>query len=291
MIKSIRCILIFMFFTIFIHAQSNIKILSWNIGMLPYIEQIKNKTDRIVSISNALDKQKYDILIFQESFTNRSRDIIKEKLHDRYPYSYGPINSTFKFNSGLWILSSIPLQLQKEIVFKNSNGLDFLARKGAALFTGEFNNIQFQLIVTHLEDDKYPQSVRNKQMNQIYTQLIIPYSNKKIPQIICGDFNTDQDSENYNCMISELDAQNEVLKNCYTFADQFNDVYKNINPRIIDYVLIRNSNNIQCIDRHVVILKNKWSKGFYLSDHNALEATILFNINDNIVQKINKYEN
>jgi len=274
-------VFLFMFFTIFIHAQSSthLKVLSWNIGALPYIEELRNKTDRLNSISSALVTQKtYDIIIFEESFTNKSRQIIENKLHDMYPYSYGPISSTLKFNSGLWILSKIPLKMKKEIVFKNSKGFDFLARKGAALFTGEIDNIQFQLIITHLEDDNYPQDIRNKQLTQIYKQLLVVYSDSKVPQIICGDFNTDQkNKKDYSDLINKLDVQNDTIHGKFTFDDEDNDIYKsNNNPRVIDYILIRNSQFIKNIKRDVIIFKNKWKKGYYLSDHNAIEADIDF---------------
>ena len=295
-ILSIKFFCLFMFFTIFMHAQTSahLKVLSWNIGQLPYIEQIKNKTERINSISNALTTQKtYDIIIFQESFTNRSRKIIENKLHDNYPYSYGPICSTLKFNSGLWILSKIPLEMKKEIIFRNSKGFDFLARKGSALFIGEFNNVKFQLVVTHLQDDNYPQSIRNKQIKQIYNQLLIVYSDPDIPQIICGDFNINQENKNdYNDLITNLDAQNDTICGKFTFDDEKNDVYKSHNnPRIIDYVLIRNSQFIGTIKRDIITLKNKWKKGYYLSDHNAIEADIEFYTIKSYVNNLKKYEN
>ena len=288
-IKSLKYLFLFMFFTIFIHAQTSahLKILSWNIGALPYLEQMRNKTDRLNSISDVLITQNtYDIIVFQESFTNKSRQIIENKLHNIYPYSYGPIGSTLKFNSGLWIISKIPLKFKKEIVFNDSRGFDFLARKGSALFTGEINNIQFQLIVTHLEDDSYPQDIRNKQIDQIYNQLLVVYSDEKVPQIICGDFNTDQKNKNdYNELITKLDAQNDTIHGKFTFDDEKNDVYKSHNnPRIIDYVLIRNSQFIRNIKRDVITLKNKWRKGYYLSDHNAIEADIFFYIQNSYVE-------
>lgn len=276
-IISFKFFFLFMFFTIFIHAQSSahLKILSWNIGVLPYVEQIKNKTERINAISDCLSFKSYDIIVFQESFTDKSRDIIKSKLHEQYPYFYGPIGSKIKFNSGLWIVSKIPLEFKKEIIFKNSKGFDFFARKGAALFVGKINDIQFQLIVTHLEDDAYPQQIRNKQMKQIYNQLLIIYSDTNIPQIICGDFNTNQKNKmDYNELVTNLDVQNDTIQGC-TFDDNRNDVYKSHNnPRIIDYVLIRNSQFIKNIKRQIIIFENKWKRGYYLSDHNAIEAEI-----------------
>ena len=283
-IKNFNFVKIVLFFIIFFvfssDAQSEIKILSWNIGDLPYIEQIKNKDERLNSISNVLKNcdQVYDVLVFEESFTNNSRNIIKEKLHNEYPYSYGPIGSIIKFNSGLWILSKVPLELKKEIIFRDSKGFDKLSRKGAALFEGNFKDKRFQLIITHLEDDKYSQIIRNKQIEQIFNQLIVPYSSPNVLQIICGDFNTDQKNVNdYNDLITKLDVQNDTISGKFTFDDKLNDIYKSHNnPRIIDYIFIRNSSSILNVKRDVIIFKNKWKKGYYLSDHNAIEAIIKF---------------
>ena len=103
-----------------------------------------------------------------------------------------------------------------------------------------------------------------------------------IPQIICGDFNTDEKvAENYTGMLNILNAEDGELlgTNKITFDDQANDAFHSAHPdpRQIDYILTRNSQLIQGVHRQVSVFKSRWGKGKeYLSDHNAIEATIEF---------------
>ena len=175
--------------------STRLKILSWNIGMLPVLDIFKDKDDRAEAIANALISCDYDIIVFQEAFTAHSRGVLNQALHDQYPFAYGPVNGSpfsLKFNSGIWILSKVALEKKKEIEFTASAGFDSFARKGAVLFEGQFQNSSFQLIATHLQDDDYPQAIREQQLAEIFEQLIFPFSDMNTPQIICGDFNTDE---------------------------------------------------------------------------------------------------
>ncbi len=262
-----------------------LKVLSWNIGMLPVLGLFNENDDRAEAIANALHSCDYDIIVFQEAFTAKSRAVIHYTLKNQYPFTYGPVNGSsfsLRFNSGIWILSKVPLERKKEIEFSISAGFDSFARKGAALFEGQFQNSSFQLIVTHLQDDDYPQAIRNQQLEEIFEKLILPFSDMHTPQIICGDFNTDQKiRESYEGMLSILNAENGAISGSrkITFDDESNDMFKsnNPNPRLIDYILTRNTHVIHWINRKVAVLKFKWGKGAeYLSDHNGIEAVIVF---------------
>ncbi len=106
------------------------------------------------------------------------------------------------------------------------------------------------------------------------------------PQIICGDFNTDEKKvDNYKGMLTILNAEDGVISGIkkFIFDDESNDAFRSThpNPRLIDYILTRNSNLIQWISRRVAIIKLKWGKGTeYLSDHNGLETFIVFRKGD-----------
>jgi endonuclease/exonuclease/phosphatase family metal-dependent hydrolase len=266
-------------------TSTQLRILSWNIGMLPSLNLLSEKNDRAEAIAKALSSEDYDIIVFEEAFIGQARMIIRNTLKDAYPYVYGPVNKSLlsiKVNGGVWILSKIPLIIKKEIEFTSSAGFDSFARKGAILFEGQIKNTLFQLIATHLQDDDYPQDIRNNQLSEIYEKLIVPYSDPHIPQIICGDFNTDEKvTENYTGMLKILDAEDGALSgtNRITFDDQSNDAFHSPHPdpRQIDYILTRNSQVIKWMHRQVSVFKSRWGKGKeYLSDHNAIEAVIEF---------------
>ncbi|MEI7661834.1 MAG: sphingomyelin phosphodiesterase [Bacteroidota bacterium] len=278
------------------HNTTGLKILTWNIGMLPVLDMFKEKNERAQAIGNALSNQDYDIIVFQEAFTWYARSVIGQALHEQYPYAYGPVNKSLislKVNSGIWILSKFPLKIRKEIEFTVAAGMDEFARKGAVLLEGWFYGAPFQLIATHLQDDAYPQIIREQQLIEIHDKLINPYSQLDVPQIICGDFNTDEKvAKNYKGMLSILDAVDEEICGSMkvTFDDLSNDVFKSPHPdpRKIDYVLTRNPHLIRWINERVAVLKSRWgNKRDYLSDHNGLEAVIEFKNVDYLTRVFN----
>ena len=268
---------------------SKLKILSWNIGMLPVMDLFNEDDDRPQAISNALRNCDYDIIVFEEAFRPGARSVIKKQLQNQYPYVYGPVNKSLislRISSGLWILSKIPLEVMKSIEFSVSDGFDSFARKGAVLLEGEYQGSLFQLVATHLEDDEYPQDIREKQLKEIFEKLLTPFAEPDVPQIICGDFNTDEKIEkSYLGMLNILNAQDGIIsgKMKFTFDDLDNDAFQSSrpDPRRIDYILTRNSQSLLRISRKVAILKSKWGGNKeYLSDHNGLEAAIEFKKTD-----------
>jgi len=86
-----------------------IKILSWNIYMLPHLVAAhSNKSERATVIGETLMRSDYDVIFFQEAFHSTARNKILTQLQNKFPYHAGPANRRFfslKTNSGLWIFS------------------------------------------------------------------------------------------------------------------------------------------------------------------------------------------
>jgi endonuclease/exonuclease/phosphatase family metal-dependent hydrolase len=274
--------------------QVRLKVLSWNIGMLPLMDLFRSDPERAEGIARALSMNDYDILVLEEVFSHQARSILSAALKHRYPFAYGPFNRTgltFRFSSGLWVLSKVPLKVLKEIEFTASAGFDSFARKGAVLLEGEVGGQVFQIIATHLQDDIYPQSIRDNQLAEIFRHLVEPYSIESIPQIICGDFNTDKSHEvNYRSMLSSLDAADGDLsgQTRVSFDDVLNDYSRtpNPNPRLIDFILTRNTEAVKRVERKVAVIKGNWGGGReYLSDHHGIEAVFHFR-NPSLLSKL-----
>jgi endonuclease/exonuclease/phosphatase family metal-dependent hydrolase len=201
---------------------------------------------------------------------------------------YGPANESFislRTNSGIWILSKIPLQKLEQIEFKSRFGIDAWARKGAALFEGEWQGQPFQLLGTHLQADS-PDTFRHEQCHEIADKLLRKYAVDNTPQIVCGDFNIESDdAKNYGYMLKVLDAKNGSLQGDVntSFDEVDNTIAKKENgkKRLIDYILLRNAKVINDIRRRVLILKEyRKNIAFDLSDHYGIEAVIHF---DNLI--------
>src|SRR5579859_3284214 len=82
-----------------------IKIISWNIYMLPHlVASQSSKKKRAQAIGETLTAGDFDVIIFQEAFHSTARCKILAQLQTRFPYQAGPANKklfSFKVNSGL----------------------------------------------------------------------------------------------------------------------------------------------------------------------------------------------
>ena len=172
-------------------TTKDLRILSWNIFMLPYLSLFNNNASRAHEITEQLAKSDYQIVVFQEAFSLKIRQILKKKLIEKYPFQYGPVNKNhtpFRTNSGLMIMSKIPLRVIDQIQFANPKGFDAVAKKGAVLLEGEYNGSKFQLVTTHLQADN-DNNIRVSQCLDIKNKLLNPYFSSDKTQLICGDFN------------------------------------------------------------------------------------------------------
>lgn len=266
-------------------ATESLKILSWNIYMLPYISLFNRNADRARVIADKLQQSDCQIIVFQEAFSSKCRNILAKHLASAYPFQYGPANKCllpFRTSSGLWVVSKIPLTQLDKIQFSISKGFDVIARKGAVLFEGDFHGAKFQLLTTHLQADN-SHLVRESQCSEIKEHLLNQYFNPNIPQIICGDFNIDMDDHaNYKQMLHILEANNgEITGDTkFTYDEIDNTLVQNAQgkKRVIDYILVRNDQFIHRIERTVKTFYSKiGQRPSNLSDHYAMEAVINFN--------------
>lgn len=264
--------------------SSELRILSWNIYMLPYISLFNNNDQRAKALSEQLNGSDYHIIVFQEAFSSKCRNIMSKILLASFPFQYGPANDasfSLKTNSGLWIVSKIPLTQLGQLKFSKSKGFDVVARKGAVMFEGQFKGSKFQLLATHLQA-KESHELRRTQCSEIREHLLNPHFQKNTPQLICGDFNIDMfDSVHYLEMLRILDASNGKLNGeMLVTYDEINNklAYKpNGKRRILDYALVRNESVISKIERKVqTFLSGIGDAESHLSDHYAMEFSVNF---------------
>jgi endonuclease/exonuclease/phosphatase family metal-dependent hydrolase len=262
-----------------------IKILSWNIYMLPSIVKAQGKKERASSIGKVLKESDYDVIVFQEAFQRKARKKIFNQLKESFPYQAGPANQkliSYRTNSGLWIFSKHPIVNTHSIVFKNRSGVDALSRKGGLIAEILVNEVPIQVAATHLQNSGQAW-IRQSQCVEFYNRLLKPFQKDGVPQIICGDFNINRErEEEYNFMLQALHANDGELagEQKYTYDRVNNDlqVEKGTRKDLIDYILIYDANSqLLSTSRQVRILKQHWnSKHADLSDHYALEAEVQF---------------
>lgn len=258
-----------------ISKKNQLKILSWNIKMLPgpygwFLKRHK-RADNIIQLLKESDS--YDIIFFQEAFSGSIRKKIYAGLQNIYPNEVEPDDQTafYKLNSGLWVISHLSLNLKNHLSFTQLRGSDKLASKGAKLFSVIKDGQEFHLIHTHMQSDygiKYS-DVRTLQYTEIYNQLILPHEKDGIPLILLGDLNIPQ-PDKLKRMLQKLKLVNGPLMGTlqHSIIDKSN--------KLMDYILVSEQySNFKSIKRRIIDFSNKLKgKEYSLSDHYPIEAVI-----------------
>lgn len=267
-------------------SKSDLKILSWNIYMLPGIVPVAGRVERAKAITDTLSRLDYDIIVFQEAFHKKALNAIREGLKQHYPFMYGPYNPPkdgFHISSGIWVLSKMPLKELGTTQFFNGKVADKVAQKGAALLEGTVNGKTFQLLGTHVQAQDFPE-IRRAQFKQIYEQLLKVHYKENVPQLICGDMNTSpKDSTEYAFMLETLNAENGIIsgvqQDSYDASTNkiAHKVWKN-GKTTLDYILLRpNGKQLSSTKRQVSVLRKKWRKNQTdLSDHYGIICELKF---------------
>jgi endonuclease/exonuclease/phosphatase family metal-dependent hydrolase len=190
--------------------------------MPPWVRESPRNGPRAAAIGEVLRGERYDILCLEKAFDSGARAVIGDALGERYPYRYGPANDVpgVEINSGVWVLSRLPLTDYQEIEFADCRGIECFSRKGAVLLSGRCGTAPFRLVVTHLQGEEGPvfteknQRVRQAQMRQLRDQLLTPNLEPNVPFILCGDLGTPRftevgsESPPYREMLATFGAQN-----------------------------------------------------------------------------------
>lgn len=259
---------------------TQLKVLSWNIYMLPPLIFFNGKQKRARAIGQLLRDSDYDVIVFQEAFHHGARWRIKRWLRDIYPYQIGPANIHYvslRASSGVWIVSKVPIKKVESICFKKRWGFDNrMARKGALMVEGEKDGQRFQIVGTHLNAGG-PAEVRLSQVAAIQEELLEPYAQPDVPQIICGDFNIAKGTDTYQKTLDILKVEDGDLKGKRNATyDRENDMNNGEVRRIIDFIFYRsNGRKTKSIVRHIPKIQHRWHKKHIdLTDHNPVEAVI-----------------
>ena len=252
--------------------------------MLPRPALLTGKRKRAREIAKVLPAEDYDIIVFQEAFHGDARRILKRKWKELYPVRIGPANRNWwwiKVNSGVWIMSKMPLKEIKQIKYKDCHGfIDCFANKGALLVEGKFEGQKFQLLGTHIQAGG-PDSIKQKQYEAIRV-LIDEYKEEGVPQLLVGDFNRDKaKTASYEKMLTTLDVADYELDSERKFtAGADNDFRVGGRDHLIDFIFYRpNGVEPKTMIRNVRRFRSEepcFKNISDLSDHYAMEVVLRF---------------
>lgn len=266
--------------------ETALKILSWNVFMLPWFTLMRTgQAERGKLIAKVLNYEDYDVIVFQEAFHSVGRSMIAAGLKEKFPYQVGPANPAFypKTNSGIWIVSRLPLTFKGQIEFTGKRlGADWFSRKGALMVEAKKGDHVFQIIGTHLQagfGKKY-NAIRLGQCREILERLIEPFQEENVPQLLCGDFNTSwkffADLPHIMNMLGVRTGpfSGSIQHTCPADDYCHSESFPNLT---LDYVFYRaNGKPALSIQRKVRAFLHPWKGNSRkdLSDHYAVEAVV-----------------
>jgi endonuclease/exonuclease/phosphatase family metal-dependent hydrolase len=278
----------FLVYSVTVNAkETKLRVLSWNIKMLPrqYNIAIKHHPlKRIKLISEQILSDSIDIVCFQELFDTKANNLIKAQLSEQFPYIIGPANeakSIFRLSSGVIFFSRYPIRKLETVEFSDCQEEDCLARKGALLIEADVNGKKIQLLGTHM-NAAGGEDVKIRQLEQI-RKLIEKHSKSGIPQLVCGDFNIKKTNRKlYQMMLDFFKAKDGPISGAlqHTFDPKNNDMCgkKKEEPQLIDFIFFRSNGTkeVRESSREIRRYRKDWGKkNKDLSDHFALWMEVI----------------
>lgn len=227
--KSIRLLTLCKNPIVYAEKSNEITIASFNIQKFPW------KTKSLAPLRKLFEH--YDIILFQECF-----DELNESVCDLFPSHHvarGKLVGMKLLNSGLTILSKLPIEQVDFYPFANSNMLtsDYLCEKGVLLCKIKWKNKLVTIYNTHLQS-AHTCPYDPVALEQFAELLEIVKNSGSINYVIGGDFNIE-----YKKVISHFNLFNvfhpvepTIYVNYYT-ADSIPYAKPNYKGLVYDYFI------------------------------------------------------
>lgn len=268
-----------------VHAE-DVKLLSWNIFMLPKPIKFSHQKERTDLIIKEINNSDFDLIILQEAFAGEFQKKVKKNASKKFPHQYylkRQNGSLTVYGSGVYYLSRFPINVLKETYFSECAKADCFASKGSPLVEVSLpSGKKIQVASTHLQAGHNDQSseIRFKQLTQIQ-MMMLPSIRMGVPQFLIGDLNIDAlHGTDYQKALKHLNMTSGPLEGDLQYTNGYPiDCYEkpgDDQKEWIDHIfLFQNNVNVQVASKKVRpfngMINNKECP---LSDHWAVEAVI-----------------
>ena len=271
-------------FSISSHLKaSEMKILSWNVFMLPKPIKFSWQKYRTNLIQQELKKVDHDILFFQEAFVGSFHKALKKAIGDRYSHSYYLKRRSifYPMGSGVFIMSKHPFKIVDKVYYRLNTcaGADCFASKGSVLIEMKLPSGKVvQLANTHLQSMESKGRKRIKQINQVKSMLE-KHARVNVPQFLVGDLNIDIAEPEFHEGLDILNMDYAELQGPILYTNSLkNECYKTsgdgIHHEWIDHIW-GNGADLRKASMQVRVMDFEYNGvRCPLSDHHAVEATI-----------------
>ncbi len=265
----------------------NVRIVSWNIQMLPnslgVFSKALRKKQRVREpwISEHCNNNGYDVIIFQEVFDLDIKRKLKKRLKDNYPYQINTKTQCGRLTSnGIFIISRHPVKYVDHVIYDKGAHEDGWAAKGCTLVEVEKEGLRFQVAGTHLQSGDSDAAVHHRDLQfQNIRNLLDSNFVDKVPVFVAGDMNTRKSNvEKYEMMLKVIGVSDFPINEKEPFTiDGKNSWNKHSKGIQLDYILLneRNSSS-KIIEQKVLREKHDWKgEETDLSDHYGVVSDVL----------------
>lgn len=281
--QIMKTLFLILFFITFSVRAEELKVLTWNVFMLPkpiYFSYQKERSDYII---DELLRSDYDLIFLQEAFTGGLHKKLRNRTGKVYGHQYylkRKFISPTVFGSGVYVLSKYPLTSVQKVYYRACSGADCFASKGALLAEVLLpSGKEIQFVATHLQagrSDK-KRKVRMKQVVRL-SDFLAKHSKQDVPQVLLGDINIDGKHDDFTDALERLNMISHPLEGELDYTSGFPiECYKDGSSKTkwVDHILVEKMAPIQVSEKRVKVFKGILDgKECPLSDHHAVEATL-----------------
>jgi endonuclease/exonuclease/phosphatase family metal-dependent hydrolase len=266
-----------------------VKILTWNVYMLPKPIKFSKQSERVPIIAKELLKSDYDVIFLQEAFQTSFRKNVSKMLLPKYPHQ-NYLRKSRKLlaimNSGLYVASKHPFKVLGHEYFNKCTHADCFASKGVLLVelttTGDK---KVQIAMTHMQAHRDPKAIRIRrdQLDEI-KGLLKKFYKPGVPQLLVGDLNIDGNRDvEFPDALASIEMTSTPLEGDLTDTSGINAEClkkESRTPKMkwLDHVWIkRNGSNSEVVQKKVkpfIAYIKSSKKECSLSDHYAVEAIL-----------------
>jgi len=258
--------------------EACLRVVSWNVHGLPFHSKT---SERMRRISAKITEQQPDVVLLQEVWLGRFRNLLARTLEPDYQIVYDPRWVTgwprgglvmfVRHGSGWRVLTSAFQRYEASAPWYRLTEFDGVGGKGILTTTLTSGSLSLAVVDTHLQSQykgKPYLCVRSGQIMELSQLLEREYPST--PVLIGGDFNTDAKEKLYSSQLSKVgnDLTEEERKDCQC-GTNFGD--SGTWPEWIDYLLVRNWKVRATVRR----IENDFSDSPY-SDHDGLLMRLLY---------------
>lgn len=269
-------------------ATVDVKLLAWNVYMLPKPIKWSIQGDRTDLIAEALKKVDHDVILLEEAFKAGFREKVGKALKATHPYQVSLGRSGYwkhVMPSGLFAVSRYPMRRLTYDYYNVCTKMDCYSSKGVMILEVELPfGKKVHIATTHLNagQQDVSKNVRATQLEQIVEleKTLTNEETPKIPLVLAGDLNINGHGEEFGRSLTALNMTSTPLENPEVPSSGYKvSCYKNREGAVgkwVDHILLdpRQSKTEVLNKRIRTFFAPIKGTECALSDHQAVEATI-----------------